>query len=202
MSVTLEKYRALEAEHGKGRILVVQADDLNIALRRIDAKEWGVFRKFQEAKDDAVAEAMLRRAVVGLGEDETRAEKARLAQVLEEDPQLGDFWGLQLLKTAGFQAQIDVEEMADPAAQGWRLTCPLLPDPIRAHRLTRQQWQEVRRAVAKQGPGASDLLAFRLATGLDPAAYDLLPALPYVLGHICAGLGTKAGAAPKSYPLD
>lgn len=198
MSVTLEKYRALEAEHGKGRILVVQADDLNFALRRIDAKEWGVFRKFQEAKDDACAEAMLRRAVVGLGEDEARAEKARLAQVLEEDPQLGDFWGLQLLEAAGFQAQIDVEEDGERC---YLLTCPLLPSPVQARRLTRQQWQEVRRAVAKQGPGASDLLAFRLATGDDPAAYDLLPALPYALGHVCAGLGTKAGSAPKSFPL-
>ena len=144
-------------------------------------------------------EALVVEVLVGLTDGETRAQKTVLEKVLNEDPQLGDFWGLQLLEAAGFQAQVDIEEMPDGA--GWHLACPLQRDPILAHRLTRAQWQEVRRAVARQGAGASDLLAFKLATGLDPAAYDLLPALPYVLGHICAGLGTKAGSAPKSYPL-
>lgn len=196
--ITPEQYRALESVHGQGRILVVQADDLEFALKRIDAKEWAAFRKFQEAKDDAAAEAMLRRAVVGLDEEETRAEKTRLENVLNEDPQLGDFWGFQLLESAGFQAQVDVQPDGDGC---YLLASSLMSSPVQARRLTRAQWQEVRRAVARQGPGASDLLAFKLATGLDPAAYDLLPALPYVLGHICAGLGTKAGSSPKSYPL-
>lgn len=172
--------------------------DIEFALRKIDTEEWGVFLDFRRKQDDGAAEAMLRRAVVGLDAEDTRSEKARMELVLDEDPQLGDFWGLQLLEAAGLQALVQIEDLGEGSYQ---LTATVGQDHVGAHlrRLTRAQWKEVRRAVARDHADTADLLAFRLAGG-DPGAYPLRPALPYLFGHLTQGLGTKAGALPKSFP--
>ena len=201
--ITQDLYAKLEAVHGQGRILVVVADELEFALLKISGvkegdlpSEWENFLRFREANDGSAAESMLRRAVVGLDEEGTKAEKGRLAQVIQEDPQLGDFWGLQLLSAAGFQAPVRIEK-----SDGTYLLTATVEDveiSTRLTRLTRTQWHEVRRKMATAKQEEVDLLAFELAGG-DPGAYPLRPALPYLFGHLAQGLGTKAGSPPKKF---
>lgn len=202
--ITKELFLALEAAHGQGRILVVVAgegcDRVEFAARKIDAKEWGVFLAFQRNKNEGAADAMLRRAVVGISADATVSEREALKVELEADPQLGDFWGMQLLQAAGWQAPLAIEPPAE-TGDPYVLTASVEHEcySVEAKRLNGPRWQEVRRAVAKEGDAPAEMLAFRLATGREPEDFGLRPALPYVFGAACMGLGTKAGAGPKSF---
>jgi hypothetical protein len=202
--ITREQFQALEAVHGKGRILVVvagaegTAERVEFACRRLDAAEWAVFLGFKRKKDDASAENMLRRAVVGTDKESTAAEKAWLMTALNEDPQLGDWWGLQLLAAAGWQAELTEEKQDDGS---YLLTAKVDGQEysVTAKRLSRAQWQEYRRELGKGQDAAADVLAFRLGTGLEVENFDLVPALLGVFGDRISGLGTKGGAAPKSF---
>lgn len=202
--ISKELYHKLQEVHGQGRVLVLVAgrgpERVEFAFKRLDAKEWEVFLAFQANKDEGAAESMLVRAAVGDQDESTKAERERLQQELEQDPQLGDFWGVQLLEAAGFQAKVQVD---GPGRDGdWTLTAKVEGQPysVVAKRLSRLQYTEVRRVLVRNGDTAADVLAFKLCTGLEAGAYDLRPALPQIFGSICMGLGTKAGAAPKFFP--
>lgn len=198
-TITQEQFEATQAAHGPCVVLGAGAgaDRVEFVARRIDAQEWTVFLAYQEQLDASMAEAMLRRAVVGATDAETKAEKKRLEGELDADPQLGDLWGVQLLGLAGWQAKVKTE---GPAADGtYQLTTEVDGEAstVTARRFTRAQWKELRRLVATKSSGEADLHAFKVSTGRDPADFAAAPALPYVFGHHAMGLGSKVTDAPK-----
>jgi len=204
---TKQALEALQAAHGP--VLVLSAGDAEIAVRKLtwagpagpDGKptqgEFSVFMQARRNKDPDAVELVLRRAVVGIDDEATKAEQAYLTELLNEDPQLGDAWGAILLRQAGWQAEVDVKDLG---AGVYTLAPKLAGAPtVQAKRLSRQQWREYRRFVQQcagdDAEEAAQLQAFKVATGQDPATYETFPALPYVLGQICTALGTKVGDA-------
>lgn len=201
MTITPETYAALRALHGD-RVLVLTAGGEDLAVRKLDRAELEIFLRARRNKDPDAVELVLRRAPVGVDDAATVAERARLEALLQDDPQLGDAWGAILLRQAGWQAEVDVKDLG----AGTYSLAPKLPGAptVQAKRLSRQQWREYRRFVQQHtgddAEEAAQLQAFRVSTGQDPATYEAFPALPYVLGQMCAALGTRVGdAAIKNF---
>ena len=169
------------------------------------AAEWAIVATDLQGSNAAAAELALRRAVVGATPEETVAERARLESVLDEDPPLGDYWGMQLLASVGMGAKITTSPKPD--AEGRYELRAELPSGgevvLHCKKRSRPQWGLLRDVAAKKGPQAFASAAYEMlvvsANKADVA--QLYPALVSALGDAAASAGSRAETgAPFGLP--
>ena len=193
---------ALEAEHGRVcRVCAGEgAERVEFALKMPDAKEWATIALDAEKSNPDLAEQALRRAVVGLGADETKAERKRMEAVLDADPMLADYWGPALLMRCGWQAPITCEPGAAPD------TFVLIAEvdgeivKIASRKLSRAQNKVLRGVAVKSGVTAYRMGAWTALCGDETTRTTIAekyPALPAAFGSAAMEAGSKVkGAGP------
>lgn len=191
---------ALRAAHPGARIVLLSAgadaDAVCFGARLPDAAEWAIVAADLAAGNAAAAELALRRAVVGTTAEETTAERARLEALLDDDPPLGDFWGMQLLAIVGMGAKVTTSPKPD-AAGLYELRAALPGGGevvLQCRKRSRPQWAMLRDIAAKKGPQAFGAAAYEMlvvsANKADVAAQ--YPALVGALGDAAASAGSRA----------
>ena len=177
----------------EGRLMVLRVDADEIAVRKLDQAEYSALKEASATNPDWQALA-LKRAVVGYAGTAPAGAAQLVRALLEEDPQLGDVLGAQIVAAAGHGAQVSAA-----LGEGRKVTLQVrlsLPGPVWTVEGTRPgegQWSDIRRAIAKGGADAGALRCFELCV---PAPPDLAlyPALPTVIGsHLMSTTRRRAG---------
>ena len=196
----LARHQALVAAHGPRVILLFagsDGDEVSFGAKLPDAKEWARFVTDISGKDASSApEMVLRRSIVGVTEDETRTERARLEAVLNEDPPLADLWGSQLLAAVGFGAKVSTV----PAGEGlFDLTAEIgeAKITVQCKRRSRAQWSELREVMTKKGQTEGAAAAYdKLVVSANKADVAArYPALVTAFGEAACSAGSRSGVA-------
>lgn len=196
---------SLRAANPGARIVLLSAGEGESAVcfgaRLPDSAEWAIVAADLQGSNADAAELALRRAVVGTTAEETTAERARLEALLDDDPPLGDFWGMQLLQAVGMGAKVTTAPKPDAAGlYELRAALPGAALPVggevvlQCRKRSRPQWAMLRDIAAKKGPQAFGSAAYDMlvvsANKADVAA--LYPALVGPLGDAAASAGSRA----------
>ena len=203
------RLQALRAAHPGERMVLLSAgagdNAVSFGVKLPDAKEWAIIAADLQGGNAAAAELALRRAVVGATPEETVAERSRMESVIDEDPPLGDFWGMQLLASVGMGAKITTSPKPD-AAGLYELRAELPSGDaqvLHCKKRSRPQWILLRDIAAKKGPQAFAAAAYDMlitsANKTDVA--QRYPALVSALGDAAASAGSRSETgAPFGLP--
>lgn len=200
---------ALRAAHPGERLVLLSAgagdNAVSVGAQLPDAKEWGLVAADLAAGNASAAELALRRAVVGASPEETIAERARMETLIDEDPPLGDFWGMQLLALVGMGAKVQASPKPDAAGlYDLRVELPGGGEVVmQCKKRSRPQWNMLRDTAAKKGAQAFAAAAYEMlivsSNKADVAAR--YPALVSALGDAAASAGSRSETgAPFGLP--
>ena len=203
------RLQALRAAHPGERMVLLSAgagdNAVSFGVKLPSAAAWALIAADLQG-NAAVAEETLRGAVVGATPEETVAERARLENILNEDPPLGDFWGMQILQLVGMGAKITTSPKPD-AAGLYELRAALPGGgevlALQCKKRSRPQWILLRDIAAKKGPQAFAAAAYDMlitsANKTDVA--QRYPALVSALGDAAASAGSRSETgAPFGLP--
>ena len=202
------RLQALRAAHPGERMVLLSAgagdNAVSFGVKLPSAAAWALIAADLQG-NAAVAEETLRGAVVGATPEETVAERARLENILNEDPPLGDFWGMQILQLVGMGAKITTSPKPD-AAGLYELRAELPSGDaqvLHCKKRSRPQWILLRDIAAKKGPQAFAAAAYDMlitsANKTDVA--QRYPALVSALGDAAASAGSRSETgAPFGLP--
>lgn len=200
------RHQALVAVHGPRVILLFAGsgdDEVSFGAKLPDAKEWARVVADISGGASNAQEMVLRRSIVGVTEDETRTERARLESLLDEDPPLADLWGLQLLAAVGFGAKATTV----PAGDGlFDLTADVgdVKVAVQCKKRSRSQWNALRDVMTKKGQTEGAAAAYEMLV-VSPNKADVAaryPALVTAFGEAACSAGSRSGgvAAPFGLP--
>ena len=191
MKYTPEQLEALRAAVG-ARLIILRAGDEEIAVQRVDGETYKELREI--AADDPDWQELALRRAVALPQDLPRVDA-----LLQEDPQLGDVLGAQLLAAAGVQARTHVRKGEGRAVVVVvRINLPggeVLEIP--GSRPGAGTWKDVRRVIARSGPDAGALRVYELCAKPPEGLADRYPALPQVVGAALMGSLTREAGNPS-----
>jgi len=225
--ITQEQFDALEAEHGKGNVLVLTTEDQSgdeFAFRRFTADD---VTRMLAWKDDARADflaAGMRLALLspdapagGKGpvadsklsaeaKSALIAERNRLAAVIKAAPAQEDVLSVSLARLCGYgwKYEVSAEDkslLVISPRYGLSQSCADETFTLTARPLEAKEYAEYRRLSQVGAGGEDDRYAFRVAaSGLEKDELARLYAwLPIAAGQAIAGMGSARGVTLKKF---